>query len=142
MVLTSPMMGLLVIRLPTTTRTSRSIMSRFQLSTTVRMVSASAGLAITRSRSTTSTSTHKAPDADGVRSVTGFNNLTIQNSTFNNVFDDVLTLTNATNLSGTGNRATNFNGMLLNDGGGNSGTISFDFVDPDGDGTGAAMTLP
>ena len=38
--------------------------------------------------------------------------------------------------------ATNFNGMLLNDGGGNSGTISFDFVDPDGDGTGAAMTIP
>ena len=81
-------------------------------------------------------------NADGFRVLNDSNNITVQNSTFTNIFDDVFSLTNSTNLSGTGNTATNFNGLLLNDGGGNTGTISFDSVDPDGDGTGAAMTIP
>ena len=55
----------------------------------------------------------------------------------------MLDFTNVTGLSGTGNTAQNFGGVLFNDGGGNTGAITFPFVDADGDGVNEGpVTIP
>ena len=75
-----------------------------------------------------------ADGADGVFLQDG-SNFSLDNSTFDGLFNgDVLDVTNVTNLSGDGNTAQNFGGVLFNDGGGNTGVITFPFVDSDGDG--------
>ncbi len=94
------------------------------------------------------TITTAGADADGVN-LAGGDSFSLNNSVFDPIEDgDVLDFTDVTTLSGMANSASrfgDFGGALLNDGGGNgpSSAITFDFVDPDGDGVNnGAVSVP
>jgi len=78
--------------------------------------------------------------ADGINLQDG-NAFSLDGSTFDGLFNgDVLDFTNVTNLSGDDNEAIDFGGMLFNDGGGNTGSITFTTVDADDDGVNEGPT--